>query len=55
LIFRTTIKLADKHRPLETLARYRNLLIEKVELTASDEVLAAIMEGRKRVAASKHR
>lgn len=48
LVLRTTIKLADKHRPAETLARYHKLLIDRVEVTASDEVLAAIAEGHKR-------
>ena len=55
MILRTKIKLADKHRPAETLARYHKLLIDRVEVTASDEVLAAIAEGRKRVAACRRK
>lgn len=55
LILRTRVKLADKHRPLETLARYHNLLIEKVEITASDAVLEALAAGREHAAKCQQR
>lgn len=50
LILRTRFRLADKHRPLETLAKYHKLLTERVEVGASDDLLAALAEGRRRIA-----
>lgn len=51
-VLRTRLKLADSIRALELLARCKdiNLLSDKVEITASEDVLAALAEGRKRVA-----
>jgi len=57
LILRTKFKLAPKREALELLGRMRELGLfsDKIEVTASDEVLAAIAEGRKRVAACRQR
>lgn len=57
LVMRTRLKLADKTRALELLGRCKDLSLfeNKVELTASDDILSAIMEGRKRVAKCRQR
>lgn len=44
------LKLADKTRALELLGKYRKLFTEKLEVTASEDLAALIMEGRKRAA-----
>lgn len=54
-VTRIRFKLADKGLNLERLGRYLKLFTEKVEVLASDEILAAIAEGGKRVAAWKAR
>lgn len=44
-------KLADKGLNLERLGRHLKMFTDKVELTAGDELLKALDEGRKRAAA----
>jgi phage terminase small subunit len=52
LVLRTKFKLGDKLRALELLGKTKDLgmFTEKVELVASDEIMSALAEGRKRVA-----
>jgi phage terminase small subunit len=44
------VKLADKIRALQLLGQYHKLFTEKVEVTASEDLVALIAEGRKRAA-----
>lgn len=44
-------KLMDKGRALELAARIEKMLVERVEVTGSDELLKALDAGRKRAAA----
>lgn len=41
-------KLADKGRALELAARHLKMLTDKVEVSASDEIVKRLMEGRQR-------
>ncbi len=52
LVMRTRFKLADKLKALELLGKCKDLGLfsEKVELVGSDDILAALAEGRKRAA-----
>lgn len=43
-------KLADKGRALELAARHLKMLTDKVELSASDEIVKRLMDGRRRIA-----
>lgn len=47
------IKLTDKTKALEQLGRHLKMFTDKVEVSASDELIAKLMEGRKRAAARK--
>lgn len=42
-------KLADKGRALELAARVQKLLVDRVEVTAGDELIKRLMAGRKRL------
>jgi len=50
MILRTRGRLHDKTRALEMLAKYHPLYTDKLEITASDEVLEALAAGRKHAA-----
>jgi phage terminase small subunit len=41
-------KLSDKGRALELAARVQKMLVDRVEVTASDELVKRLVEGRKR-------
>lgn len=49
-IQRTTFKLADKGLNLERLGRHLKLFTDKIEVTAADEIIRKLTEGRKRLA-----
>ena len=58
LVLRTRFRLADKTRALELLAKCKDtdcFVNSRVELTASDDILDAIAEGRRRVAKCRKR
>lgn len=42
--------MADKLRALEMLAKYLGMFTDKVEITADDDLMARLVEGRKRAA-----
>lgn len=46
---RTTFKLADKGLNLERLGRHLKLFTDKIELSAADEIIRKLVEGRKRL------
>ena len=46
-----TVKLAERAKYVEMAAKYFGLLIERVELSADDDVMAALQAGRMRAAA----
>lgn len=48
-IQRTTFKLADKGLNLERLGRHLKLFTDKIEVTAADEIIRKLTEGRKRL------
>jgi phage terminase small subunit len=48
-IQRTTFKLVDKGLNLERLGRHLKLFTDKIEVSATNEVIKRLMEGRKRV------
>ena len=51
-IQRTTFKLADKGLNLERLGRHLKLFTDKIEVTASDEIIRKLVEGRRRLSGS---
>lgn len=48
-IQRTTFKLADKGLNLERLGRHLKLFTDRIEVTAADEIIRKLAEGRKRL------
>jgi phage terminase small subunit len=48
---KTKFKLADKRGALELLARHHKLLTDKLEVSADDELLKVLAEGRQNAAA----
>lgn len=48
-IQRTTFKLADKGLNLERLGRHLKLFTDRIELSATDEIIRKLAEGRKRL------
>jgi len=50
MILRTRGRLHDKTRALDMLAKYHPLYTDKLEITVSDEVLAALAAGREHAA-----